>query len=285
MGQRFYANDTATFVAFLTRLFSGCAEDDVACAVRAIDAQIQGVSRIFLYPQALFISEMDPGASIVCYSPSNLGEKLDSFLAHRLGCSLEGDHRKAGGENGTAGLGALRTRNARHGAGDGEPPQTHCHAVRRLFARDAALWSAHCGASNHAHRRRRRLLSANPTPRRTACIERPLLPSSQHAAWGEDSDIQPASGEAWARERSATNAQARARNLPILFLHVPKSGGTSLCALARAARLQVPVPGNGTCVTSGDRKVETPGICTFPSPPLLPLPRPIPSLLALCLAV
>ena len=62
------------------------------------------------------------------------------------------------------------------------------------------------------------------------------------------------------RERAATSAAARAKHMPILFLHVPKSGGTSLCELARAEGLRVPYLGNGTCLTSGDKRIESEGV-------------------------
>ena len=92
-----------------------------------------------------------------------------------------------------------------------------------------------------------------------ACQERPLLPTSAVLDQRDDA-MQPKSPAHILRERGQTSAAARARLMPILFLHVPKSGGTSLCELARSASLRVPTNGNGTCMMSGDRRVESEGV-------------------------
>ena len=92
-----------------------------------------------------------------------------------------------------------------------------------------------------------------------ACQERPLLPTSAVLDQRDDA-MQPKSPAHILCERGQTSAAARARLMPILFLHVPKSGGTSLCELARSASLRVPTNGNGTCMMSGDRRVESEGV-------------------------
>ena len=83
-----------------------------------------------------------------------------------------------------------------------------------------------------------------------------LAPDNEKLLRVEDA-TQPSDPTAWASEREAVNAGVRARRTPILFLHVHKSGGTSLCEAARTAKLRTET--GERCQSSGDR-VTTSGV-------------------------
>ena len=85
------------------------------------------------------------------------------------------------------------------------------------------------------------------TPR---CRGHELMPKQQSSLARDDVN-QPASPLTWIKERETVNAAVRARVAPVLFLHVHKSGGTSLCEAARLTKLHVET--GMSCLTNGDR--------------------------------
>ena len=148
MGQSFAVgrhNDTAGFVKFVAGLLDGCAGDDIGCAVRHFNAKIKGDTRIFLYPQAYFISAIQPAESIVCYDHDRLGERLDAFFNERTKCKAAS--KPVFGKE-------MVKRNSRHHDTLAVKQQQHwCQRVRQIYARDAQLWDAHCvGRQNEKYR-------------------------------------------------------------------------------------------------------------------------------------
>ena len=113
--------------------------------------------------------QADAASSIVCYDGARLGARLDEYLTRWVGCKLGGGGsihaptamrpslRSTHPNVSSVFEVALRKRNARHG-GTSSPllpsadrqqrDSAVCHGIRALYARDAALWDAHCGGSS-----------------------------------------------------------------------------------------------------------------------------------------
>ena len=172
-------------VDFVEDLLSGCPSSDVACAVRKIDQRVMGPSRIFLYPQALYVAAQRTAESIVCYKSSSLGAELDIFLARQTGCRAGAEPVGRMHTNRTTWsvFADLRQRNVRgppeargrFWGPDRRPdpralrPGSHltrarsnptaaaateaalmahtCQRIRSLYARDTELWTASCSRS------------------------------------------------------------------------------------------------------------------------------------------
>lgn len=89
MGLRAVPSNSSALGAYVAHMTAGCAGDDVACVVQAIDRRVLGPARIFLYPQALFVASEHAAQSIVCYDSLQLGERLDAFMVQRAGCTMD----------------------------------------------------------------------------------------------------------------------------------------------------------------------------------------------------
>jgi len=186
MGGTHVINNVNGLVAFIEDMLAHCSGLDAECAIHAINGRIHGPSRVFFYPQALFVAAQ-PG-SVVCYDSRELGKRLDSFLARRTSCTVGESpaqarehlsHRLPASEwNRSATwklFTGLRRRNVHsvqvwRGSGERLPggaaadlapaPSAKaatsatdmtaqgCQRILRLYARDAKLWATHCSASD-----------------------------------------------------------------------------------------------------------------------------------------
>jgi len=136
--------------AYLIETLAGCAGEDVACAVAAIDRRVKGPSRIFLYPQSLFIAPELANASILCHDHSQLGQRFDRFFSHQMRCEGSGTSatQHYPGSKPRLQFHAMRKVNVGRNWRRRMPKmdEATCAHVRALYARDAQLWSSHCAS-------------------------------------------------------------------------------------------------------------------------------------------
>ena len=190
MGSAF--DTLSSLVDFVEQLLGSCAGRDSDCAVQAINRRVKGPSRIFLYPQALFVAIQRPAESLVCFDRDGLGLKLDRFLARQTGCTVGAAPRRDGrastSQEGDASswnfFTGMRQRNRRHNKSwhgymssrhrDPHPkpkgkaagptlwnnslaiqPRTlsTCERIRRVYSQDAEMWMRHCAEGARGTRR------------------------------------------------------------------------------------------------------------------------------------